>query len=45
MIDQLIERMMEEGYLQRQPPQVTPPPDKMPRGSAGTGARRAEHAL
>jgi Ca-activated chloride channel homolog len=37
LVDRLIQRMMEEGYLQGQPPQVTPPPDKMPRGSMGTG--------
>jgi Ca-activated chloride channel family protein len=37
IVDRLIQRMMEEGYLQGQPPQVTPPPDKMPRGSAGSG--------
>jgi Ca-activated chloride channel family protein len=37
LIDQLIQRLMDEGYMQGQPPQVTPPPDKMPRGSAGTG--------
>jgi Ca-activated chloride channel family protein len=37
LVDRLIQRMMEEGYLQGDLPQVTPPPDKMPRGSAGTG--------
>jgi Ca-activated chloride channel family protein len=37
LVDRLIQRMMEEGYLQGQPPQITPPPDKMPRGSAGAG--------
>ena len=37
LIDRLIQRMMEEGYLQGEMPQVTPPPDKMPRGSVGTG--------
>jgi Ca-activated chloride channel family protein len=37
LIDRLIQRMTEEGYLQGQPPQVTPPPEKMPRGSAGAG--------
>jgi Ca-activated chloride channel family protein len=37
LVDRLIQRMMEEGYLQGEMPQVTPPPDKMPRGSAGTG--------
>jgi Ca-activated chloride channel homolog len=37
LVDRLIQRMFEEGYLQGQPPQVTPPPDKMPRGGAGSG--------
>ena len=37
LVDRLIQRMMDEGYLQGQPPQVTPPPEKMPRGSAGAG--------
>jgi Ca-activated chloride channel homolog len=37
LIDRLIQRMMEEGYLQGEMPQVTLPPDKMPRGSVGTG--------
>ncbi len=34
---------MQEGYINGQtPPQVTPPPDKMPRGSAG-GQRDAQN--
>jgi len=37
IIDRLIQRLIDEGYLQGQPPQITPPPDKMPRGAAGTG--------
>jgi Ca-activated chloride channel family protein len=37
LVDRLIQRMMEEGYLQGEMAQVTPPPEKMPRGSAGTG--------
>jgi Ca-activated chloride channel family protein len=37
LIDRLIERMMEQGYLNGQMPQVTQPPDKTPRG--GVGAR------
>jgi Ca-activated chloride channel homolog len=36
LVDQLIQRLMDEGYLQGQPPQVTPPPDKMARGSLGS---------
>jgi len=35
LIDRLIERMMEEGYLKGQMPQVTAPPDKTPRGGVG----------
>jgi Ca-activated chloride channel family protein len=37
LVDRLIQRMIEEGYLQGEMPQVTPPPEKMPRGSVGTG--------
>src|ERR1700722_792572 len=37
LADRLIERMMEEGYLNGQLPQVTDPPDKMPRGGVGAG--------
>jgi Ca-activated chloride channel family protein len=35
VIDQIIERMSEEGYISPQPPQVTPPPEKTPRGQLG----------
>src|SRR5579862_719873 len=36
MVDRLIERMEEEGYLTPQrPPQVTPPPTQTPGGQAG----------
>jgi Ca-activated chloride channel family protein len=35
LIDQLIERLAEEGYVSPQPPQVTPPPEKTPRGQLG----------
>ena len=38
LVDRLIERMMEEGYLNGQLPQITDPPEKTPRG--GVGARR-----
>lgn len=37
LADRLIERMMEEGYLNGQLPQVTDPPEKMPRGGVGAG--------
>ena len=39
MIDQLDRALMEEGYVNGQLPQVTPPPDKTPRG--GVAARAA----
>ena len=39
MIDQLIDRLMEEGYITGDP-QVTPPPDKTPRGQVGQGRDR-----
>jgi Ca-activated chloride channel homolog len=35
LLDRLIERLMQEGYINGQPPQVTPPPEKSPRGSLG----------
>ena len=35
MIDQLIQRMTEEGYISPQPPQVTPPPQQTPGGQIG----------
>jgi Ca-activated chloride channel family protein len=37
LIDRLIERMMEEGYINGPPPQITPPPDKTQRGHVGAG--------
>src|SRR6202167_3484042 len=39
LIDQLMERLMEEGYISGQP-QVTAPPDKTPRGQVGQGRDR-----
>jgi len=39
LIDQLIDRLMEEGYITGQP-QVTAPPDKTPRGQVGQGRER-----
>ena len=41
LIDQLIERMAQEGYISPQPPQITPPPEKAPRGQIG-GQRDAQ---
>ncbi len=35
LIDRLIERLAEQGYISPQPPQVTPPPEKTPRGQIG----------
>ena len=43
LIDQLIDRLMEEGYVTGQP-QVTAPPDKMPRGQIGQGRDRENEA-
>jgi Ca-activated chloride channel family protein len=37
LVDRLIERLMQEGYINGQMPQVTPPPDKMARGTTGQG--------
>ena len=42
LIDKLIQRMMDEGYINGQLPQVTAPPDKMPRGGVG-GQRDAQN--
>ena len=39
LIDQLIDRLMQEGYVTGQP-QVTAPPDKTPRGQIGQGHDR-----
>jgi Ca-activated chloride channel family protein len=35
LVDRLIERLAEQGYISPQPPQVTPPPEKTPRGQIG----------
>ena len=43
LIDQLIDRLMEEGYITGQP-QVTAPPDKTPRGQVGQGRERENEA-
>ena len=39
LIDQLIDKLMEEGYVTGQP-QITAPPDKTPRGQVGQGRER-----
>ena len=41
LIDQLIDRLMQEGYVTGQP-QVTAPPDKTPRGQVGQGRDRID---
>jgi Ca-activated chloride channel homolog len=42
LVDRLIERMMQEGYINAtQPPQITAPPEKTPRGQVG-GQRDAQ---
>jgi Ca-activated chloride channel family protein len=43
LIDQLIDRLMQEGYVTGQP-QVTAPPDKTPRGQVGQGRDRENEA-
>ena len=43
LIDQLMDRLMEEGYVTGQP-QVTAPPEKMPRGQVGQGRERETEA-
>jgi len=40
MIDQLIERMTQEGYISPQPPQVTPPPQQTPGGQIGAPGKQ-----
>src|ERR1700688_978522 len=43
LIDQLMDRLMEEGYINGQA-QVTSPPDKTPRGQVGQGRDRDTQA-
>jgi len=43
LIDQLMDRLMEEGYVTGQP-QVTAPPEKTPRGQVGQGRERDAEA-
>ena len=44
LLDQLIERLAQEGYISPQPPQVTPPPEKTPGGQLGGPGERETHA-
>ena len=39
LADKLIERMMNEGFLNGQTPHITPPPEKTPRGGVGGNGR------
>ncbi len=40
LIDRLIQRLTEEGYIDGPPPHITPPPDKTPRGGVGRPRER-----
>ena len=44
LVDQLIERMNQEGYISPQPPHVTPPPQETPGGQVGAGGKQEIHA-
>jgi len=44
MIDQLIERMTQEGYISPQPPHVTPPPQQTPGGQIGAPGKQDVNA-
>jgi Ca-activated chloride channel family protein len=44
LIDRLIERLMQEGYIDGPPPHVTPPPGKTPRGGIGDAQDRQANA-
>ncbi len=44
LIDQLVERLSQEGYISAQPPQVTPPPPQTPRGHLGGPNEHETHA-
>ena len=44
LIDQLIERMNQEGYISPQPPHVTSPPQETPGSQAGAPGKQEIHA-
>ena len=44
LIDQLIERLTQEGYVSPQPPHVTPPPQETPGGQVGAPGQQEIHA-
>ena len=41
LVDQLVERLSSEGYVNTQPPHVTPPPSQTPGGMIGEGHSEA----
>jgi Ca-activated chloride channel homolog len=44
LLDQIIDRLAQEGYVAPQPPQITPPPEKTPPGRAGGPGEAETHA-
>lgn len=44
LLDAIIERMVEQGYLSQQPPQITPPPNRTAPGRVGRGEEREGQA-
>jgi len=42
MIDRIVERLTEEGYITQQPPQITPPPSQTPGGQIGRDQPQTE---
>jgi Ca-activated chloride channel family protein len=42
MLDAILERLAEEGYISSQPPQITAPPDRTGPGHLGPGQEREE---
>jgi Ca-activated chloride channel homolog len=44
LLDAIIERMVEQGYLSQQPPQITPPPNRTTPGRVGRGEEREGQA-
>jgi Ca-activated chloride channel family protein len=44
LVEQLVQRLTEEGYISPQPPQITPPPEQTPRGHLGGPHERENQA-
>ncbi|HYL09639.1 MAG TPA: VWA domain-containing protein [Candidatus Acidoferrales bacterium] len=44
LVEQLVQRLTEEGYISPQPPQITPPPEQTPRGHLGGPQERENQA-